>query len=458
MRKRIVTLVVLFFLFFGLATCTNTPNPNPTSNTPTQQDGKFRVWWQQGFYPEEAEAIRKLVADWERKSGQKAELTLFSDKDIVRETENAIATGQTPDLMFNPAVDLTLIPRLAWDNKLADVSDVIEPIKSFYTPEGLATVNYKNKSQNKRSYYAVPIGLQSSHIHYWRPMLKEAGSDEKVPEGWDSFWKYWETAQDKLRAKGQKDIYGLGLPMSRAANDTFYIFGQFLEAYEVQLLDAQGQLQLDKPEVKQGITEALKKYTSFYQSKHVPPEAIDWNNADNNVTFLSRSTVMTINPSLSIPGSQRQDQQTYQTDMATIEWPNKPNDKPMTYLAGIKQIVIFENSVHKKEAKDLLAYLVQPENLAAFLKDSQGRFFPIMPKLLEDPFWANAKDPHISSAVRQYRFWRPYQQALNPAYTEVQAQNIWGSAILDVVKNGLSVEQATDKAIAKIKTIFSEWT
>ena len=93
--------------------------------------------------------------------------------------------------------------------------------------------------------------------------------------------------------------------MSPLAGDTFFIFEQFLEAYNVRIVDENGQLLLDNPQVKAGIIEALTEYTNFYKNGYVPPAATQWSNPDNNIAFLSRNLLMTVNPSLSIPGSQR---------------------------------------------------------------------------------------------------------------------------------------------------------
>jgi multiple sugar transport system substrate-binding protein len=126
-------------------------------------------------------------------------------------------------------------------------------------------------------------------------------------------------------------------------------------------------------------------------------------------------------------------------------------------MVSIKQVVIFESSKYKDEAKKFLSYLIEPENLKLYIQGSQGRFFPVMPQLLEDPFWQNSSDPHISKASQQFYRIRPFAQALNPAYSEVQNQNIWGKVIAEMVSKDLSAQEATDQAIAQIKAIFQDW-
>ena len=46
--------------------------------------------------------------------------------------------------------------------------------------------------------------------------------------------------------------------------------------------------------------------------------------------------------------------------------------------------------------------------------------------------------------------------AFNPAYAQVNAEEIWGKAEGDVVVNGKSPEQAVDAAFERIKEIFAE--
>jgi multiple sugar transport system substrate-binding protein len=448
--KKILKFLLIFTLSFTIVTCQN-------NDLPGFGDDKFRIWWQQGFYPEETEAIRLIINKWEQESGKEVELTLYSDEDIVKETENAVNTGKTPDILYNPSIDLTLIPRLAWENKLADVSQIIEPVKDVYTKGALEAVNYFNSKNNKRSYYGIPLQQQTANINYWKYMLKESDlAKNEITKVWNQFWKFWEQEQEKI-SQTREDFYSIGLPMSPLAGDTFFIFEQFLEAYNVRIVDENGQLLLDNPQVKAGIIEALTEYTNFYKNGYVPPAATQWSNPDNNIAFLSRNLLMTVNPSLSIPGSQREDENTYYQEMGSTIWPNKPNGEEMEYLAGFKQVIVFASAQNKPEVVDFLSYLIKPDNLSEYLKTSQGRYTPVMPVLLEDNFWQNPKDTHIFTAVQQSENSHPFPHVYNPAYTEVLAQNVWGQAMNKILMEGVSVEEAVDQAINQIKQIFADW-
>jgi multiple sugar transport system substrate-binding protein len=460
MAKRLTSLLLFFFLAFGLCLgLSNCTSQNMSTSNSSGGSNDFRIWWNEGYFPEETEAFRKILADWEKSSGQKVSLTIYSEKDLSREIKNAIDNNTPPDIFYSYSADFNLIPKLAWDGKLADVSSVIEPVKNLYLPSALKAVSYQNNVAQKRGYYAVPISQQANHIHFWQDILKESGySQADIPKDWYKFWLFWQEVQKKAREKSaMKGIYGIGMPMSNSATDTFFQFEQFLEAYDVKVLDPQGQLRLDLPQVRQGIILALKQFTDLYKSGFVPPKATEWADADNNVSFLSRETLMTPNPSLSIPVSQKQDKEIYYQKIGTMEFPNKVSGEPMQYKVAVKQAVIFESSTHKEVAKQFLADLVKPENLNAYIKGSQARYFPIMPSLLDEPFWKDPKDPHISTAVKQFTRTLPFPHTLNPAYSQVQSENVWARAIKSIAKNEKTPEQATDAAIEQIKQIFVDW-
>lgn len=455
MRRRQFNQFSLSLAGLGLAACGDSTVLNyrvPKKNS------KFRVWWIQSFYPAETEALSQIVADWEKKHSTKVEITFYNDGSVNRDAENALNNGNPPDILFSNTADFSLYPRLAWQNKLVDVSDIVEPVKDLFSPIALKAVSYQNGATNKRSYYAVPIAQLSASLHYWRDQLADVGlSDTNIPRDWDGFWKFWEVAQDAARGKGKKDIYGIGLPMSAEATDTIFMFEQFLIAYGVNLIDDNGQLQADDPKNRQGIVNALNKYAGFYKREYVPPKAVQWSDADNNQVFLSRNLFMTTNPGLSIPASQQFDANVYTKKLITTEWPLAPNSKPLNHLVAVKQAVIFANTANQAIAKSLLTHIIQPNNLLTYLKGAGGRYFPTMPKLLEDPYYKDSQDPHILTATKQFQNTSSFYTAQNPAYSEVGAKQIWGQAVRSVAKGTETPEQAADTAIAQIKNIFAQW-
>lgn len=176
--------------------------------------------------------------------------------------------------------------------------------------------------------------------------------------------------------------------------------------------------------------------------------------------------MMTHNPTLSIPLTQKLEPNQYNQDaveryrqIATLSWPDKIDGTKMQPRKGIKQVIILKAGRHPEAARDFVAYLIRPDRLNQLLKEGfKGRFLPVMPQLLQDPYWRNVEDPHISTAldIQEQPSPIPYE-ILHPAYSQILGQQIWGKTVLKIIKDGASSEQAADWAIEKIEDIWQEW-
>ncbi len=433
---------------------------NPQQPEVETAPATLRIYWNRGLYPAEDQALQQVVQEWQQQSQLPVQLSFFSSDDILNQTTIALEGGEPPDILFAHRADYTLAPRWAREGKLVEVSDVVGAVKQQYSPIALKSASSYNKVEQKQGYYGVPIEIQAMYVHYWKDILAEAGlKDTEIPTEWNNFWKFWQTVQRTVRSRtSYQNIYGLGLPFSTKASDTYFLFEQVLEAYNVQLVDPQGRLRLADPSVRQAVIQTVEWLSQFYRDQTVPPDAVNWVDSDNNVDFLNRNSLMTVNPSLSIPASQQDDPQIYR-QIATREFPNKPDGTPMNYLVSVKQALIFKAGKNPTAAKDFLTYLIQPQRLSAYVQEALGRSVPAMPDVLKQPFWRNSTDPNIRTAVNQFsqRPNRGFYNVLNPAYSQVQAENIWGQAFQAVLVEGKTVEAAVDDAIARIQQIFAEW-
>ncbi|MCG8364154.1 MAG: extracellular solute-binding protein, partial [Pseudanabaenales cyanobacterium] len=70
----------------------------------------LRIYWNQGFYPEEDEALEQVVTEWETENDIQVELSLYSSDDILNQTAIALESGAPPDIVFAHRADYTLEP------------------------------------------------------------------------------------------------------------------------------------------------------------------------------------------------------------------------------------------------------------------------------------------------------------------------------------------------------------
>src|SRR5436309_134098 len=141
------------------------------------------VWWAQGFVPEEDVSIKKIVADYEKASGNKIELSIMPFAPQRQKIISAVTSGVVPDLFPNNPSEI--IALFAWDDKLVDVSDVVATQREEYTDTALMTANCYNSVTKKRSFYGVHYTTATWPNHVWRPLVEKAGFKmEDIPKTW----------------------------------------------------------------------------------------------------------------------------------------------------------------------------------------------------------------------------------------------------------------------------------
>jgi multiple sugar transport system substrate-binding protein len=83
-----------------------------------------------------------------------------------------------------------------------------------------------------------------------------------------------------------------------------------------------------------------------------------------------------------------------------------------------------------------------------------------MPDLVKnDPFWLDPNDPHHAAYARQGMLGPtvPVYPIFNPGYAEADAQQIWGSAEADIIREGMTPQAAAEKALARIGVLLAKY-
>ena len=417
------------------------------------------VWWVQGFAEEEDISFKKMVADYQKASANTIDYSIAPYAPMRQKIVSAVASGVVPDLFQNPPAEV--IALLAWDDRLVDVSDVIETQKPQFTQTALLTVNCYNNAEKKRSFYGVPytVGCQTNHI--WRPLVEKAGYTlEDLPKTWDAFYDFFKEVQNKLRAQGMRHIYAMGFQLNTTGNDSNSLFNSFLIANGGQnIVTNDGKLHLDDPKVREAALKALTYPTSAYKEGFVPPGAINWNDADDNNAFHGKQIVMDLDGSLSTEVAIIKKEQDY-GEILTMGLALSNDGNPVPSQAGSLCGLIPKGAKNVETAKDLLKYLIQPQVLNEYLKAGLGRNLPAMPSIVkDDPWWLDPKDPHRVAYTKQGAlgptvptFWTS-----NPAYAQVQNEHVWATAWADIISGGMAPQVAAEKAFKRVEEIFAKY-
>ncbi|MGH6905234.1 MAG: ABC transporter substrate-binding protein, partial [Geminicoccaceae bacterium] len=372
---------------------------------PGAQAADLVVWWEEGFYAQEDEAVRETIMAFEEEPGKQVELAFYPQAELPAAIAAALEEGQPPDFAFGTRIG-AYIGKWAFDDRLVDLTDAIGHFSDLFDPEALAWWIRLNQKTAQRALYALPWGRSTDHVHVWKSLLEQAGFKlADIPKEWNAFWSFWcDQVQPAVRrATGRDDIWGVGLNMSGEASDTQYQFFQFLAAYNAHYVTADGRLVIDDPAIRHRVIEATDAYTSVYRKGCTPPSSITWDtNRDNNEQFLTQAVVMTPNDTLSIPNALKHERpEDYYENTATIEWPLGPDGEAFPIRGDFLGAVVFKDGRNVSAAKEFVRFLVAEGWLAHYLDFAGERMLPPMPKLLEAPFWLDPSDRHRMAAVMQ---------------------------------------------------------
>ena len=260
------------------------------------------VWWPQGFIREEDVGFRAVIAGYEKASGNKVDLTLIPFAPLMQKIVGALTIGDVPDVMNHDTAFNTVIPQNAWNDKLVDLTDVVETQKSQYHPTALLASQYYNNVIKKRSVYYAPFKTLVLPFHIWNSLVEKAGYKlADAPKTWDAFWDFFKPMQKKLREKGMRGVYALGLqPTTTGPADGNNMFHYFLIAYGGNgIITPEGRPQLDDPQVKEAVIKALTYITTAFKEGYVPPGALSWNDADDNNAFHAKQMIAYIDGTIS---------------------------------------------------------------------------------------------------------------------------------------------------------------
>jgi multiple sugar transport system substrate-binding protein len=417
------------------------------------------VWWTQGFAQEEDISLQKIVADYEKASGNTIDLSIFPYAPMRQKIISAITSGEVPDVV--PADPAESVALHAWNGKLVDVTDVIETQQETYSETALLSAHCYNGVAKKRSYYGVPVFGAVSPNHIWKSLVEKAGYKiDDIPKTWDAYYSFFKDVQKKLREQGSRNVYGLGFQITTNGVDPNTTFHYFLIAYGGQgIVTKDGRLHVDDPAVKEAAIKALIYLTNAYKEGFVPPGAINWNDADDNNAFHAKQIVMDLDGTISTEVAIKKNEQDY-NDIVTMGLPLSNDGKPVPSQVTVVCRLIPEGAKSAEVAKDFLKYFIQPKVNNEFLKTGLGRNLPVMPSIAkDDPFWLDPKDPHLPPYTKQGvlgptmpSFW-----AFNPAHSQVQTEHVWSAAMMDVIQSGMAPQATIEKAFKRIEEIYAKY-
>jgi multiple sugar transport system substrate-binding protein len=422
------------------------------------------VWWVQGFAPQEDDAFRKLVADYEKASGNKIDYSIVPFAPLRQKFISAITSGVVPDMSevaFGP-----YLPEQSWADRLEDISDVIEPYKSQLVEAALLSVNCYNNATKKRSYYGLPWGGVLTPFHIWGSLVEKAGyKTSEIPNKWDPFLDFFKPMQKKLQAQGMRHTYSYGFVVGTVGGDPINTQEHFMVAYGGKdTVTPDGKLNSKDPKVREAAAKAMNTLATIYREGYNPPASINWNDADDNNSFHSKLCIVDFDGTLSTEIAMLSSMPDELKNVITHALPLDDEGKVIPGFFGAATAAIPKGAKNIAVAKDFARYFMQPKVNDEWMKGGIGRFVPVYPhEALNDPWWTKSGPPnvvpHLVPMIEQgfKRPTLPVWYSYTPAWAQVQNEHVFQLALVNVATGKATVKEAVDQAFARAEQIFAKY-
>jgi len=404
--------------------------------------GKLSVAFWDHWVPDGNVIMRKQVDAWAKQHQVDVRadfITSNGQKNIL--TIAAEAQAQTGH-------DIEQFP--TWEvhnhsDKLEPVDDVMQQLTGKYGPvNNVCEYLAKNKQGH---WLAVPTstGTQNKGPSARISVLKEkAGIDVQAmyparPEytaeqdnwTWDAHLK----AAEACAKAGMP--FGIGLGTTSDSVDTA---GALFAAFGADLVDKDGNLTVKSDKVRQALEYGQKLV------KFLTQDAVSFDDASNNRALISGKAALIWNPPSAWAVAKR-DAPKVAADTWTFQAPKGPAGRFTPYLPFFWGIWQF--SPNKTAAKELIAYLMQADNVQARCDAVAGYDIPPFDSMLNFKVWEEVEPP--KGTVYNYPI-RPFHKATphiaaSPAPPDIAVQ-IYNRGTMPTMLAKLQSGQSVDQVIA----------
>ena len=331
-------------------------------------------------------------------------------------------------------------------DQLEPVDDVMKRLTDKYGPVTAASkylfnikghwlaVPCSSGNQNKGPCGRISVLKDAAGIDVVKMYPADAGATPEA-DNWtyDSFLKAAEACNKA------KMTFGIGLGTTADSVDTA---GSLFAAFGAELISAKGDVTVHTDPVRQALEYAQQLV------KHLPPDAVSYDDASNNRALISGKSALIWNPPSAWAVAKR-DAPKVAADCWTFPAPKGPKGRFLPL--GAFSWGIWNFSSNKTAAKELIEYLSQRENVEARCNVVSGYDVPPFASMTDFKIWTEVEPP--KGTVYHYPIRKADQQeswiAMAPAPPEiaVQAYNRGTMpTMLAKLQSGQSIKQVQDWA------------
>jgi multiple sugar transport system substrate-binding protein len=401
---------------------------------------KLVFWLQPRFNPVADRIVEEQTMAFAKQAGLKdngVQILKVPGGEVATKMTAALEVGAPPDVTL---MSEGLLARWKAQGHLLDISDVMGDMRKV---AGGVNAEVVPLTEDGGKHYAVPMGLQPI-VFYARTDLLEKVGYNTFPDTWDKFID----ASLKLN-KPPFYAYGMALGTTLGYSDSTHEIIATLWPQGGKLLDRNSRPAVNSP----GSVRAFQLIKDMYHKHQIIPRgAVSWDNSGNNKAYQSRQAAF-VHDGMSIYSTLLSTDKDLADRTGLFPAPGGPAGR--FKALQVDYYGAFKASPYPEIAKGLVRYFLDEKRHSEFVIGTQGRYMPVYPRLLEDPFWTSTP---VFAAIREIGkegIPMTWEGKMSAALGEVIAQSMLGKTAQAVLVDNVEPAEAVAKLHAEIVATYT---
>jgi multiple sugar transport system substrate-binding protein len=215
-----------------------------------------------------------------------------------------------------------------------------------------------------------------------------------------------------------------------------------------KLLDRNSRPAVNSP----GTVKAFQLIKDMYQKHQIIPRgAVSWDNSGNNRAYQSRQVAFA-HDGLSIFTYLLGTDKDLADRTGLFPAPGGPAGRFKALQTDYYGVL--KTSPYPELAKGLIRYFLDEKRYSQFITESQGRYMPIFPKMLEDPLWTSRPQLTTIREIGKDGIPMSWEGKMSPGLGEVIAQSMLGKAVHAMLVDNVGPADAVAKLHAEMVAAY----
>lgn len=404
--------------------------------------------WSMMTQQERVDSFQKIADDYMASHpGTQINITVMPWKGALDKIVASVMAGNAPDLTVT---GIGYPQTLAGTGGLLELSDLVDELGG--KDQFLGTSLSVHGATEDGGLYSIPLYITPYVAYYRDSWVKEAGYD-KIPETWEDYYDMCKAVTDP-----SKNRYGFALPLGDQSG--WKTIWSFLQANDVDLVnvDDKGEWYIDIAEDEEKRAAAVEVYDFLYKlTRDCAPEGTISYTQTNVREMVAGGTVMS---RIDTPEIYYNVESIAPDDFDDFKYFKIPGRK--TTGSGQGWVGLSVTSEGNTElAKDFIRFMYSGDEITDFYLSYPYAMFPAKSDLFNNKkYQENLPDvlkemvPDMALDILATSSGVVMSNGPFPAAGEIESQNTIGNALVKMLTEGYTAEQAVDYLIGEIEKVM----